>query len=86
LLARWGAKTEKVVFNGQTPGRRVRASEGGEWMSYDGIKLIYIDGKPQWLMPDGSFVPAESRKGEVFMPGALYLRDRSVDSFRLIRA
>jgi hypothetical protein len=55
-------------------------------MNYDGMKLVYCDGKPQWLMPDGSFVPAKSRRGEIFMPGSLYLRDRNVGSFRLIRA
>ena len=54
-------------------------------MSYDGTKLVYFDGKPHWLMPDGSFVPARGSKDGSFAPGSLYLRDRTLDVLRLIR-
>jgi hypothetical protein len=53
-------------------------------MGYEGTKLVYFDGKPQWLMPDGSFVPARGRKDGILAPGSLYLRDRTLDSLRLI--
>ena len=54
-------------------------------MSYDGTKLVYFDGKPQWLMPDGSFVPVRGRKDGFFTPGSLFLKDRTLDVLRLIR-
>jgi hypothetical protein len=47
-------------------------------MNYDGTKLIYFDGKPQWLMPDGSFVPAKRQVGTLYGPGSLYLKDRTL--------
>ncbi|MDR2522599.1 MAG: hypothetical protein LBC93_02700 [Synergistaceae bacterium] len=53
-------------------------------MKYDGTKLIYFDGKPQWLMPDGSFVPVRRRDGELYTAGALYLKDKAWDAPRLI--
>jgi len=58
--------------------------EGGEWMGYDGMKLVYFNGKPQWLMPDGSFVPAKYRKNGYFAPGSLYIKDRTHDVMHLI--
>ena len=54
-------------------------------MRNDETKLVYFNGKPHWLMPDGSFVPARSHKGDSFAPGTLYLRDRTLDVLRLIR-
>jgi hypothetical protein len=53
-------------------------------MKYDGTKLIYFDGKPQWLMPDGSFVPVRRQNGGLYGAGALYLKDRAWDAPRLI--
>jgi hypothetical protein len=53
-------------------------------MSYDGMKLIYFDGKPQWLMPDGSFVPAKSLSDGSYEPFSLYIRDRVCNARRLI--
>jgi hypothetical protein len=53
-------------------------------MSYDGTKLVYFDGKPQWLMPDGSFIPAKRHAEEACAPGGLYLKDRTLDAPRLI--
>jgi hypothetical protein len=43
-------------------------------MSYDGTKLVYFNGSPQWLMPDGSFVPVKHQNGESYAPGSLYLK------------
>ena len=57
---------------------------GGEWMNYCGTKLVYCDGKPQWLMPDGSFVPAKGRKDGSLTPGSLYVRDRTWNVLWLI--
>ena len=54
-------------------------------MSYHKTKLVYFDRKPHWLMPDGSFVPVKGRKDGSFTPGALYLKDRTLDVLRLIR-
>lgn len=54
-------------------------------MSYDGTKLVYSDGKPQWLMPDGSFVPAKRRSDGMYMPGNLYLKDKALGAPRLIQ-
>ena len=54
-------------------------------MSYDGTKLVYFDGKPHWLMPDGSFVPAKNRKDGFLAFGSLYLKDRTHDVIHLIR-
>ena len=54
-------------------------------MIYDGTKLVYFNGKPQWFMPDGSFVPAGGRKDGSLTPGALYLKDRTLDVLHLIR-
>jgi hypothetical protein len=60
--------------------------KGGVYMGYDGIKLVYFDGKPQWLMPDGSFLPEKHRNDEMFSPGCLYLKDRALGKSRLIIA
>ena len=54
-------------------------------MVYDGTKLVYFNGKPQWLMPDGSFVPAKGCKDGPLAPGALYLKNRNLDVLQLIR-
>jgi len=54
-------------------------------MSYDGIKLVYFNGNPHWLMPDGSFVPVKGRKDGSLAPGSLYLKDKTLDVLRLIR-
>jgi hypothetical protein len=62
-----------------------RKKEGGVlYMGYDGIKLVYFDGKPQWLMPDGSFLPTKRREGKMFSPCSLYLKDRALGESRLI--
>jgi hypothetical protein len=53
-------------------------------MGYDGIKLVYFDGKPQWLMPDGSFLPAKRKNDGMFSPGSLYLKDKVLGASRLI--
>ena len=53
-------------------------------MIYDGTKLVYFNGKPQWLMPDGSFLPATGRKNGLLTPGALYLKNRTPDVLLLI--
>jgi hypothetical protein len=53
-------------------------------MSYDGTKLVYFNGKPQWLMPDGSFIPVKRQGEDMYTPGALYLKDKSLDALRLI--
>jgi hypothetical protein len=55
-------------------------------MRYDGTKLIYFDGKPQWLMPDGSFIPVKRPKDGRCTPGTLYVKDRRGDAPRLIEA
>jgi len=54
-------------------------------MVYNGMKLVYFNGKPKWLMPDGSFVPVRYRKDGSFTPGSLYLRDRAIGALQLIR-
>ena len=54
-------------------------------MIYDGAKLVYFNEKPQWLMPDGSFVPVYGRKDGFLTPGSLYLKDRTLDVLQLIR-
>jgi len=54
-------------------------------MGNQGTKLVYCNGKPQWLMPDGSFVPARSRNDGSLTPGALYLKDRTHAVLQLIR-
>ena len=53
-------------------------------MKYDGTKLVYSDGKPQWLMPDGSFVPAKHGRDGSIVSGCLYLRDKAANATRLI--
>ena len=53
-------------------------------MSYDGTKLVYFDGEPQWLMPDGSFVPARDRSNGSLAPGSLYLKNRTLDVLQLV--
>ena len=54
-------------------------------MNYDGTKLVYFDGKPQWLMPDGSFVPARRRSDGSLVSGSLYLKNgRTWSAPRLI--
>ena len=60
--------------------------KGGELMGYYGSKLVYFDGKPHWLMPDGSLVPARGRKDGYFNAGSLYLKDRTLDVLQLIRS
>jgi hypothetical protein len=45
-------------------------------MQYDGIKLVYFDGKPQWRMPDGSFVPVKRPHDGLYAPGSFYVKDR----------
>ena len=54
-------------------------------MVCDGTKLVYFNGKPQWLMPDGSFVPVRGRKDGFLTPGFLYLKDRTLDALLLIK-
>ena len=54
-------------------------------MTYGGTKLVYSDGKPQWLMPDGSFVPAKRRNDGTIVSGRLYLKDGNAEALRLIR-
>jgi hypothetical protein len=71
--------------SGSTEARRSQfCGWGGVYMGYDGIKLVYFDGKPQWLMPDGSFVPVKRRSGETFSPGSIYLKDKKLGESRLI--
>ena len=53
-------------------------------MGYDGIKLVCFDGKPHWLMSDGSFVPVKRRNDELCVPGTLYLKDKNRNVSRLI--
>lgn len=53
-------------------------------MGNEGTKLVYFNGNPQWLMPDGSFIPARGCKDGSLTPGFLYLRDRTLDVLRLI--
>jgi hypothetical protein len=53
-------------------------------MGYDGTKLVRFDGEPHWLMPDGSFVPAERRHDGSYTPGTLYLKGKNQDFPRLI--
>ena len=53
-------------------------------MSYDGTKLVYSEGNPQWLMPDGSFVPAKRKNDGSIVGGSLYLKDRFAHTSRLI--
>jgi hypothetical protein len=53
-------------------------------MGYDKIKLVYFDGKPQWLMPDGTFLPVERKNDRMFSPGSLYLKDRVLGESCLI--
>ena len=54
-------------------------------MNCEATKLVYFNGKPQWLMPDGSFVPVNGRKDGYLTPGSLYLKDRVLDVLHLIR-
>lgn len=53
-------------------------------MSYDGTKLVYAEGDPQWLLPDGSFVPAKCGRDGSIVSDRLYLRDRTTNATRLI--
>jgi hypothetical protein len=53
-------------------------------MGYDGTKLVYSEGRPQWLMPDGSLVPAKCGNDGSIMSGSLYLRDRTTNARLLI--
>ena len=53
-------------------------------MGYDGIKLVSFDGKPHWLMSDGSFVPVRNRNNELYAPGILYLKDKNRNISRLV--
>ena len=53
-------------------------------MGYDGIKLVRFDGKPHWLMSDGSFVPVKRRNGKFYAPGTIYLKDKNRNVSRLI--
>ena len=54
-------------------------------MICEAMKLVYFNGKPQWLMPDGSFVPAKSRVNGCLIPGSLYLKDKNSQVLRLLR-
>ncbi|MDR3231961.1 MAG: hypothetical protein LBT65_11020 [Synergistaceae bacterium] len=53
-------------------------------MGYDGTKLVYSDGRPQWLMPDGSLVPVKCGSDGSIMSSSLYLRDRTTNAALLI--
>ena len=53
-------------------------------MNYSGTKLIYFDGKPQWLMPDGSFVPAKYTSDGSYEPISLYIKDTDLKSLHLV--
>lgn len=54
-------------------------------MDYAAMKLVYSEGRPQWLMPDGSFIPAKMRNDGSVSQGRLYLKDRNAKTPRLIR-
>ena len=53
-------------------------------MGYDGTKLVYFNGESQWLMPDGSFVPAEHGGDGFYSAGFLYLKKKTQKEKRLI--
>ncbi|MDR1732085.1 MAG: hypothetical protein LBR61_08330 [Synergistaceae bacterium] len=53
-------------------------------MSCEATKLVYSDGRPQWLMPDGSMIPAKCGNDGSVMATNLYLKDRYSDATRLI--
>ncbi|MDR1874925.1 MAG: hypothetical protein LBQ90_07960 [Synergistaceae bacterium] len=53
-------------------------------MDYDGTKLVYSEGMPQWLMPDGSLVPVKYGSDGSIRSGGLYLRDRATNATLLI--
>ena len=55
-------------------------------MGYEATKLVYSDGKPQWLAPDGSFIPAKRELDGTISGSVLFLRDHGrADRVRLIR-
>jgi hypothetical protein len=72
------------AFGGVASCRRFIETKGGVYMGYEAIKLVYCEGKPQWLMPDGSFLPAERRNDGRFSPGSLYLKDKVLGESCLI--
>jgi hypothetical protein len=53
-------------------------------MGYDGTKLVYSEGMPQWLMPDGSLVPVKYGRDGSISSGSLYLKDRTTNATFLI--
>jgi hypothetical protein len=55
-------------------------------MGYDGIKLVYCDEAPQWLLPDGSFKPAVCRRDGTLAPTSFYMKDRASGASRLVSA
>ena len=55
-------------------------------MGYDGIKLVYCDKAPQWLLPDGSFRPAICRRDGTLAPTSFYMKDVKSGAARLVRA
>ncbi|NLL37846.1 MAG: hypothetical protein GX256_10065 [Fretibacterium sp.] len=55
-------------------------------MVYGATKLIYSEGKPQWLTPEGSFIPARCDEDGTVSGSVLFLRDRArAARVRLIR-
>ncbi|GHS93786.1 hypothetical protein AGMMS50276_05040 [Synergistales bacterium] len=55
-------------------------------MGCDGIKLVYCDKAPQWLLPDGSFRPATCQRDGTLAPLSFYMKDRESGASRLVRA
>ncbi|GHS89668.1 hypothetical protein AGMMS49957_13360 [Synergistales bacterium] len=49
-------------------------------MGYDGIKLVYCDKAPQWLLPDGSLKPAVCQRDGTVAPTSFYMKDRVSDA------
>jgi hypothetical protein len=83
-MVRWTKEKAKVGSVEDRFFRGLEFRKGGVYMGYDKIKLVYFDGKPQWLMPDGSFMPEKRRNGEMFSPGSLYLKDKVLGESCLI--
>ncbi len=62
-----------------------RRKNGGEKMTYEATKLVYSDGRPQWLTPDGAFIPARRDNDGTISASRLLIRDRSrADKVRVI--
>ncbi len=54
-------------------------------MTYEATKLVYSDGRPQWLTPDGAFIPARRDNDGTISASRLLIRDRSrADKVRVI--